>query len=89
MIVWRTCATVLPKPRGAAFADPLAMRFPACPCPEYRYVSRLSGRGAAWLARPSGGRKVASSNLAGPTNTETARLPHGRAGGSVSRAGGA
>jgi hypothetical protein len=33
----------------------------------------VSGYGAAWLARPSGGRKVVSSNLASPTTIETAR----------------
>jgi hypothetical protein len=27
----------------------------------------VSGRSAAWLARPSGGREVESSNLSGPT----------------------
>ena len=50
---------------------------PFCPCdgPEYRYVSgHSSGHSAAWLARPSGGREVESSNLSGPTNTEAARL---------------
>ena len=58
------------------------MHFPACPGPEYRYVSApSSGRSAAWLARPSGGREVESSNLSGPTNIETARLRPGRAGG--------
>ena len=51
------------------------MRFPACPGLEYQYEDRVSGRGAAWLARPSGGRKVESSNLSGPTNKEIARLP--------------
>ena len=46
--------------------------------------AHVSGRGAAWLARPSGGRKVVSSNLTGPTITETARVPNGAAGGFVS-----
>ena len=32
----------------------------------------VSGRSAAWLARPSGGREVESSNLSGPTNKEPA-----------------
>ena len=47
------------------------MHFEACPCLEYCYVSPLSGHGAAWLARPSGGRKAVSSNLAGPTTLKT------------------
>lgn len=55
------------------------MRFPACPCRPLRYEVRVSGRSAAWLARPSGGRKVGSSNLPGPTK-EKARLPSGHAG---------
>ncbi len=62
------------------------MCFPACPGPEYRYVSASSGRSAAWLARPSGGRKVASSNLAGPTNRKPP-VPRTGAGGSVSKEG--
>jgi hypothetical protein len=58
--------------------------FPLVP-PEYISMYRpVSGRGAAWLARPSGGRKAVSSNLTGPTTTETARLVSGLAGGSVS-----
>ncbi len=56
------------------------MCFPACDGLETRYVSPRSGRSAAWLARPSGGRKVESSNLSGPTIIETARLPQGCAG---------
>ena len=47
---------------------------------EYQYEDGVSGRGAAWLARPSGGRKVESSNLSGPTNIDPARLPFGSAG---------
>lgn len=39
----------------------------ACPRRENIYVSPPSGRSAAWLARPSGGREVVSSNLTGPT----------------------
>ena len=46
--------------------------------------AHVSGRGAAWLARPSGGRKVESSNLSGPTITDTARVPSSNAGGFVS-----
>ena len=56
------------------------MCFPACSGLEYQYEDRVSGRGAAWLARPSGGRKVESSNLSGPTNRDSARLPYGSAG---------
>ena len=56
------------------------MRFTACSGLEYQYEDRVSGRGAAWLARPSGGRKVESSNLSGPTKIEIARLPNGKAG---------
>ena len=59
------------------------MRIPPCALCEYEYEGVMSGRGAAWLARPSGGRKVVSSNLTGPTITETARLAIGPAGGSV------
>ena len=33
-----------------------------------RYTSRQTGRGAAWLARLTGGQKVAGSNPAGPTD---------------------
>lgn len=60
------------------------MRISSCAVCEYQYEDRVSGRGAAWLARPSGGRKVVSSNLTGPTITETARLVLDLAGGSVS-----
>ena len=45
-----------------------------CAPGEYEYEVPVSGRGAAWLARPSGGRKVGSSNLPGPTITDTARM---------------
>ena len=58
--------------------------FSACPCPENRYEDAVSGRSAAWLARPSGGREVESSNLSGPTIEKTARLPLGKAGGFLS-----
>gem|GEM_PF-4414534 len=52
------------------------MRFPACDRPEYRYESAYSsGRSAVWLARPSGGREVESSNLSGPTNTKPPACP--------------
>ncbi len=62
----------------------LLPRFFTCPRPEYRYLSgHSSGRSAAWLARPSGGREVESSNLSGPTNIETARLVLHLAGGCV------
>jgi hypothetical protein len=54
--------------RETVLRDAKGMCFPACPGPEYQYEDRVSGRGAAWLARPSGGRKVESSNLSGPTN---------------------
>ena len=64
----------------AAGPDAAVMRLSTCPGLEYQYEDRVSGRGAAWLARPSGGRKVESSNLSGPTNIETARLPCGSAG---------
>jgi hypothetical protein len=50
------------------------MCFLACPWRQTRYEDAVSGHSAAWLARPSGGRKVGSSNLPGPTNTDTARL---------------
>jgi hypothetical protein len=50
------------------------MCFLACPRPQTRYEDAVSGHSAAWLARPSGGRKVGSSNLPGPTNTDTARM---------------
>ena len=61
------------------------MHFCPCPRPQYRYVSgHSSGHSAAWLARPSGGREVESSNLSGPTNIETARLALRLAGGCVS-----
>ena len=63
--------------------DPKRMRLSACSGIEYQYVDGVSGRGAAWLARPSGGRKVESSNLSGPTTLENARLPFGSAGGSL------
>ena len=43
------------------------MHFAACPCAQTRYESAVSGHSAAWLARPSGGREVESSNLSGPT----------------------
>ena len=55
------------------------MRFVPCPRPESQYVLPPSGRGAVWLARPSGGRKAASSNLAGPTNKEPLVPARGRA----------
>ena len=55
---------------GAGALRPFEVRFPACPRPETRYVSAASGRSAVWLARPSGGREVESSNLSGPTITE-------------------
>ena len=59
-----------------------AYQFPACPHPDYRYVSPpVSGRSAAWLARPSGGREVESSNLSGPTIAKTVRGASGLAGG--------
>ena len=67
--------------------DGRAMCFPACPGTEYQYEDGVSGRGAAWLARPSGGRKVESSNLSGPTKLETARLLFGNAGISFSKRG--
>ena len=70
-----------------ALRDGQAMRLSACPGVEYQYEDRVSGRGAAWLARPSGGRKVESSNLSGPTKLETARLPFGSAGVSFSGKG--
>jgi hypothetical protein len=70
---WRMRLTVAGRDAGA-------MRLSTCPGLEYQYEDRVSGRGAAWLARPSGGRKVESSNLSGPTNRETARLPDGSAG---------
>ena len=66
--------------RDRAGLDPAAVRFTACSGLEYQYEDRVSGRGAAWLARPSGGRKVESSNLSGPTNRDSARLPYGSAG---------
>ena len=44
-------------------------------------------RQAVWLARPSGGREVESSNLSGPTIIKTARRLLGLAGGSVSNGG--
>ena len=50
------------------------MRFRACSRRDYRYVSRQSGRSAAWLARPSGGREVESSNLSGPTNLKLTNM---------------
>ena len=42
-----------------------------CPCHQLKFTPEppLSGYGAAWLARPSGGRKVAGSNPASPTNS--------------------
>ncbi len=59
-----------------------ASHFPACSGPEYRYVtSPSSGRSAAWLARPSGGREVESSNLSGPTIAKTVCGASGLAGG--------
>ena len=73
--------------RDRAGLDPAAVRFTACSGLEYQYEDRVSGRGAAWLARPSGGRKVESSNLSGPTNKDPARLPRGSAGVSFSRKG--
>ena len=79
--VCRICGSEWGPPQGLADPDGI-MRFTACPRPENRYVSASSGRGAAWLARPSGGRKVASSNLAGPTNTKPP-APARDAGGSV------
>ena len=63
----------------------IALRFPACPRPEYQYEDRVSGHSAAWLARPSGGRKVESSNLSGPTKSKTARLRDRSAGVFVQR----
>jgi hypothetical protein len=54
--------------------------FRACSCCESRYEVRVSGRSAAWLARPSGGRKVGSSNLPGPTKVKRPVLPVGHAG---------
>ena len=48
----------------------------------------VSGRGAAWLARPSGGRKVESSNLSGPTIENPPACQTGMAGGFVSGAEG-
>ncbi len=50
------------------------MCFRACHGRQTRYEDAVSGHSAAWLARPSGGRKVGSSNLPGPTITDTARL---------------
>ena len=35
--------------------------------PDFRAFPLLSGHGAAWLARLSGGQEVPSSNLGGPT----------------------
>jgi hypothetical protein len=66
--------------RAAIAADAVSMCLSACSGLEYQYEDGVSGRGAAWLARPSGGRKVESSNLSGPTNKEYARLPLGSAG---------
>ena len=63
-----------------AVGDGQPMCLSACPGTEYQYEDGVSGRGAAWLARPSGGRKVESSNLSGPTKLENARLPFGNAG---------
>ena len=40
-----------------------------CPARDFAPEGDPSGYGAAWLARPSGGRKVAGSNPASPTNT--------------------
>ena len=45
----------------------------------------VSGRGAAWLARLTGGQKVGSSNLPGPTEAivDPTRRDESTAGGSV------
>ncbi len=51
------CAWNLPKPD-----------FPTCPCTKIPSEPGPSGYGAAWLARLSGGQKVAGSNPASPTN---------------------
>lgn len=48
----------------------------------------VSGRSAAWLARPSGGREVESSNLSGPTIENLPACPTGSAGSFISGAKG-
>src|SRR5690606_31939899 len=53
------------------FASVASCVLALAPAPPIILYPAASGRGAAWLARPSGGRKVASSNLAGPTKSET------------------
>ena len=50
------------------------------PCPRPRFPSERasSGYGAAWLARPSGGRKVAGSNPASPTKITRTVMERGQ-----------
>jgi resuscitation-promoting factor RpfA len=67
--LWPTCAPCAPVSRG--WLSPLVPG-------AFRYEGAASGYGAAWLARPSGGRKVAGSNPASPTITD-AHVPEARA----------
>ena len=60
--------------RRAARRHPARLR--ALPAESLRAakVPRATGRSAAWLARPAGGREVVSSNLAAPTESRTRLL---------------
>ena len=44
----------------------------SCPCRENRYERHIVGLWRSLVARPSGGRKVAGSSPASPTNLKTA-----------------
>ena len=48
------------------------VRFPACPTRENHYVRASVGLWRSLVARPSGGRKVAGSSPASPTNITAA-----------------